>query len=130
MFNSRKKPEIVLSKPVRSVVVKVHQYSIADGKIEEQITDEVTSVGATGESVDVDNPLITDANRAHVVGAWVGNYLKNRMSLEVEWRADTRLDALDIVKVANDYGNTLARMTDVTFKFNGAFQGSGKGSVI
>jgi hypothetical protein len=48
----------------------------------------------------------------------------------VEWRADVRLDALDKVRVDNDYGHSTAIMTDVEFKFNASFSGSGKGKVI
>jgi hypothetical protein len=40
------------------------------------------------------------------------------------------LDALDIVTNTNDYGTNRVRITDVEFKYNGAFRGTGEGKVI
>ena len=129
-FNSYSRPEISLSKPIKEIVIKVHQYSIADGEIKDETTEITVPMGVSGERIDVDNPLITDNSRATTVGLWVGNYLKNRIALDTEWRPDVRLDALDIVKVDNDYGASNVRMTDVSYTFNGAFRGSGKGRVV
>jgi hypothetical protein len=52
------------------------------------------------------------------------------MTLDSSWRADVRLDALDIVKNTNSYNTNNVRMTNVEFKFNGAFRGTGEGKVI
>ena len=129
-FNSTSKPETVLTKPIREIAIKIYQYTIVEGKIEENTTESIISMGNSGERIEVDNPLITNGDRALLVGEWVGNYLQNRLTLDTAWRPDVRLDALDVVKVENDYGDANVRMTDVTFKFNGAFRGSGKGRVI
>lgn len=128
--NSYKKPEIVLSKTIKEVVVKVYEYSIVDNEIKSVATEIVVRVGDNGEQVKVDNPLITDEERAMAVGNWVADYLKNRISLEVDWRPDVRLDALDIIRIANDYDNSNVIMTEVDFNFAGAFRGKGKGRVI
>ena len=130
LSNSYKKPEIVLTKTIKEVVVRVYEYSIVDGKIESVETDVVINVGSSGEQIKVDNPLITDVERATAVGKWVANYLTNRVTLEVEWRPDVRLDALDMVQIANQYGNNNALMTEVKFDFSGAFRGKGKGRVM
>ena len=91
----------------------------------------VTTIsGETGEKVTVDNPLITSQDRAVAIGSWVENYMKNRMTLSSEWRADPRLDALDIVNNENDYGTNNVIMTNVKYSYNGAFRGSGEGRVI
>ena len=74
--------------------------------------------------------MVTDSERATILGNWVGNYLKNRMTLKSVSRADVRLDALDIVSNENDYGTNNVRMTNVEFTFNGAFRGTGEGRVI
>ena len=87
-------------------------------------------VSDVGETITVDNPLITDSERALLVGQWIGDYLKNRMTLKASGRADVRLDALDIVSNENDYGTNTVRMTNVKFDFNGAFRGTGEGRVI
>lgn len=129
-FNSYSKPEITISKSVKQVVVKVYQYSIGDKGIESTTSDISYMVSDVGETITVDNPLITDSERALLVGQWIGDYLKNRMTLKASGRADVRLDALDIVSNENDYGTNTVRMTNVKFDFNGAFRGTGEGRVI
>ncbi len=128
-FNSYSNSEITLSKPIKEIIVKTYQYLQVEDGVEEKIGEITVPIGTMGETITVDNPLITPAN-APAVGAWVGEYLKNRMILDSSWRADVRLDALDIVKNVNDYSSNRVRMTDVEFKFNGAFSGTGKGRVI
>lgn len=130
-FNSYSKSELTIAKSIRQVVVKVYQYSLTDkGEIESTTTEVTTNVGDMGEVIVVDNPLVTDSERAAVLGEWIANYLKNRMTLKSTWRADVRLDAFDIVQNENDYSTNKVRMTDVEFKFNGAFRGTGEGRVI
>lgn len=90
----------------------------------------VTPSGLTGETIAVDNPLITSQDRAIAIGSWVESYMKNRMVLNSEWRADPRLDALDIVDNENDYNTNKVIMTTVEYEYNGAFRGSGEGRVI
>lgn len=129
-FNSYSKSEITLSKSIKQVVVKVYTYTMGEKGVESSVAEVVTNIGDIGEIITVDNPLITDVERASIVGTWIGNYLKNRMTLKSTVRADVRLDALDIVTNENDYGNNNVRMTNVEFTFNGAFRGSGEGRVI
>ena len=132
-FNSYSKSEISLSKPLKQVKVKVYAYTQGDNDIE-YTTTEVTYSGdssnTVGETIVIDNPLITNNTMARSVAEWMYNHLSNRMTLESAWRADVRLDALDIVKNTNDYNTSRVRMTDVEFKYNGAFRGTGKGKVI
>lgn len=129
-FNSYSKPEITLSKPLKQVVVKEYKYTNGTNGIESTSVDVVTSVGATGEIITVDNPLITYDTNASAVGQWVADYLKLRMTIDSSWRADVRLDALDIISNQNEFNTNRVRMTDVAFKFSGAFSGTGKGKVI
>lgn len=89
-----------------------------------------TPSGLTGETVTVDNPLITSQARASAIGSWVEGYMKNRMVLSSKWRADPRLDALDVVANDNDYNTNKVIMTNVNYEYNGAFRGSGEGRVI
>ena len=127
LFNSYSKPEITLSKPIKEVRVKVYSYSSAT----ESTTSEVShNVGTEGETITVDNPLVTDTSRAASLASWLGTHLGHRASLDSSWRVDVRLDALDIVKNENAYTSNKVRMTDVEFKYNGAFTGTGKGKVI
>lgn len=131
-FNSYSKSEISLSKPLKQVDVKVYTYTKTDdGKIEGAVTDtKSVIVGTTGETIVVDNPLITSVDRAESVGNWMANYLKRRMTLNSSWRADVSLDALDTVTNENAYNTNKVLMTDVEFKYNGAFRGTGEGKVM
>lgn len=129
-FNSYSKSEITLSKSIKQVNVKVYEYAIGDKGIESTNTETSSVVGETGEIVTIDNPLVTDVERASIVGQWIGNYLKNRRTLKSVGRADVRLDALDIVTNENEFGTDNMRMTNVKFDFNGAFRGTGEGRTI
>jgi hypothetical protein len=128
--NSYSKSEITLSKSIKQVNVKVHQYTEVDGKVEDTTTEEAIATFMPGETIVVDNPLITDRVRAISVGTWLCTHLGHRMTLDSSWRADVRLDALDIVTNKNSYNTSRVRMTNVEFSFNGAFRGTGEGKVI
>lgn len=126
-FNSYSKSEITLSKPIKEVGVKVYSYTSAT----ESTTREIYNiVGTEGEIITVDNPLVTDEDRALSLAKWLSTHLGHRASLDFSWRVDVRLDALDIVKNENTYSSSKVRMTDVEFRYNGAFTGTGKGKVI
>ena len=86
--------------------------------------------GPKGETISVDNPLITSQDRAKAVGEWVESYMKNRMILTSKWRADPRLDALDVINNENTYNTNKVLMTSVNYSYNGAFKGDAEGRVI
>lgn len=83
-----------------------------------------------GSVQEVDNPLITDDTRAEAVAQWAGEYLKARRQIKISsWRADPRLDALDIVPVANKFGEENVRISRVKYSFKGSFRGDADGRV-
>ncbi len=129
-FNSYSKSEITLSKSIKQVNVKVYQYTIGEKGIEDSSTEIPVILGATGETIVIDNPLVTDNAVAQALGTWIGTHLGHRITLNSSWRADVRLDALDIVTNENSYNTSNVRMTNVEYKFNGAFRGTGEGKVI
>jgi len=83
-----------------------------------------------GEIQKVENPLITTSERAVAIGEWVKDYLSKRKIISSEWRADPRLDVMDIITVKNNYGSSLVRTTSVGFTYNGAFRGTGEGRIL
>ena len=83
-----------------------------------------------GEIQKVENPLITTPERAVAIGEWVKDYLSKRKIISSEWRADPRLDVMDIITVKNNYGSSLVRTTSVSFAYNGAFRGTGEGRIL
>lgn len=133
-FNSYSKAEITLGKPIKQVTVKVYHYTVAEDNplvIEKsETTDLIVPIGTVGETIVIDNPLIVDNKRATAIGTWVGSYLSHRMSLSPTWRADVRLDALDVVTHKNQHRDEALLVTDVKFTYNGAFRGTGEGKVI
>lgn len=127
-FNSYSKSEISLSVPMNDLpIVKIYHYTMGEKGIESTTTE----IETTEKSITIDNPLITDEDTAIWVGILAYAYLSEyRMTLESSWRPDVRLDALDIVINENDYNSKEVRVSDVEFKFNGAFRGTCKGRVI
>lgn len=108
-----------------NVTITVNGYSLESSSVMISTLD-----SEKGETISLDNPLITSQERAITIGSWVKEYMKNRMLLTSEWRADPRLDALDVVNNENDYGVNQVIMTTVSYSYNGAFRGSGEGRVI
>ena len=106
------------------------EISVTGKSIESSSFTVITPSGETGEIITVDNMLITSQDRAVAIGSWVESYMKNRMVLSSEWRADPRLDALDVVENENDYNKNKVIMTNVKYSYNGSFKGSGEGRVI
>ena len=129
-FNSYSKSEVTLAKPLKQVKVKQYTYTRGDKEIESTTTEITCDGGGVGETITIDNPLITKESMARSISEWLFTHLGHRMTLDSSWRADVRLDPLDIVTNTNDYITNQVRMTDVEFKYNGAFRGTGKGKVI
>ena len=129
-FNSYSKSEITISKSIKQVNMKVYQYTMGDKGVESATTEVNLNVGIVGETITIDNPLIVDSNRAYSLARWVGTHLGHRLTLDSSWRADVRLDALDIVTSENRYSDNRVRMTNIQYKYNGAFRGTGEGKVI
>ena len=128
--NSYSKSEVTLGKPIKYVEMKVYFYTMGETGIESTMGAAGAWCGESGESIVVDNPLITDPVWAIEVGRWMGVHLGHRMTLDSSWRADVRLDALDIVTNESNHDIHSVRMTDVKFTYNGAFRGTGEGKVI
>ena len=102
-----------------------------NGKTLNEVKTEVTAINnVIGETITLDNPLITSQDRASIIGEWMRAYLDNRMTITASWRPDTSLDVLDIIRVDNNYTSDNVVMTEVSYNFDGAFSGSGEGRVI
>lgn len=110
-------PERVMTKPPRSVTVN-------DGLW-------VENIASTGEAVSISNPLITQVENATHVGRWASAVLRSRNLVKGSYRADPRLDVLDIVSVESKYSTGfVAAVTEITYEYNGAFRGQYVGREI
>ena len=103
---------------------------ISGTTLKESKTDVITENALSGETITLDNPLVTSQERAESIGRWSIDYLSKRTSLDMSWRADPSIDALDIITSKGEYSPNSVIMTDVTFEYNGTFRGKGKGKVI
>lgn len=83
-----------------------------------------------GEIQEIDNMLITDNTMAERITLLAAKTLSQRKMLKIEsWRADPRLDPLDIIDVENKFSKEAVTMSNVKYVFTGAFRGSGEGRV-
>lgn len=114
-FNSYANSELALSKQLKAVDVNDGQFVLA--------------VGRTGETQPIANPLIADG-QAQAVALWAAGYLQNRRQLSGSFRADPRLDPLDMVRNENQFAASYVLVTEAQFTYNGAFRGSYKGRSI
>ena len=111
-------PEIELSKPIKSVSVT-----------RDDETTYVLTVGDTGETQTVNNPLI--GNQQREIAEWVRDTLATRKTISGEFRADPRLDVFDIVTVQSKYGDIInVAITDIKYTYNGSFKGAYTGKVL
>jgi hypothetical protein len=79
----------------------------------------------------VDNPIIASSEMASSVGQWVKDWMSHRKIIQYSgWRADPRLDALDIISSENKFGTDNVMITSVKYQYTGSFRGSGEGRVI
>ena len=79
-----------------------------------------TKVSENGEVCPMDNPLITDTNRAESVGEWVATYLESRNTYDMNFRQDFALDINDVVYIRTDFEDNIpARITKLQFKLPG-----------
>lgn len=91
----------------------------------------VLNVSERGEVLTVANSLITTAEQAENVAQQLLTYLGKRQRItSSSFRADPRLDALDIISVENEYGNKAIMVDSMSLSFTGCFKGSAGGVVV
>lgn len=112
-------PEFNMSKPLKAVSVTYGENTV------------VVNAGSTGEVQTVSNELISnDAVAESVANAAIG-VLANRKTISGEYRADPRLEPLDVITVHNKYATNTVVVTDITLSTTGgALRGSYTGRVI
>lgn len=86
--------------------------------------------GPTGEVQKVKNPLIQDSEVADAVAEAIGAILEGRKMLTGEYRADPRLDPLDLITTQNKYAQNTVCVTGIEYRYTGAFRGKFEGWVV
>lgn len=111
-FNSYANAEIKRSKQLKAMNINNGQFTL--------------TVGRDGETQPVVNPLI-NSEQAKKVAAWAADYLQNRRIVSGNYRADPRLDPMDVVRNETKYYTAAVIITTVKYSYNGAFRGSYEG---
>lgn len=113
-------PEIELSKPLKNVSVSYGERGTY-----------TLSVGGTGETQTVSNPLVSTEAQAGVIAEWVKGTMNTRKTVSGEYRSDPRLDVFDVVVVQSKYGElSNVAITDIKYTFSGSFKGNYTGRVL
>jgi len=129
-------PEITLSKPLRDIIIKVriNPYTDADGDGFGDVTDKVVlTVRSDGESQTIDNRVLYDWSdeQLNSYAEWVRDTLVSRKTVTGEFRADPRLEVLDVVSIESKYGVIEpVALTTVKYTYNGSFRGYYEGRVV
>lgn len=119
-FHSYSHPEISLSKPLKAVEV-----SYGDNQ------KEMLPVAVSGEVQTVTNEFIKTAVDAQKVASRTADVLKGRQTISGEYRADPRLNALDVVSVESKYAASKVVITEIKYTTTGgAFKGSYTGRIV
>lgn len=132
-FNDMKEePYGAKERPIKSISVKIFTYenkTDKDGNIKpEEVKDDVwyySEMGSVGENLEVENPLIHNAEMAQTLCEWLENYYRNNVEYSVDYRGDARLNANDIIHMESRAINNLqVAIIENNLKFNGAWSGS------
>ena len=134
-------PKITLSKPLRNVVLR--WYGTVDG---ETVANDYVALEVEETGVDqvIDNKrLYLDASLADstqnpeslaktkAYAEWVRDMLVSRKTISGEFRADPRLEVLDVVSIESKYGVVEpVALTTVKYTYNGSFRGYYEGRVL
>jgi hypothetical protein len=101
-------PEFEISKPLKAVEVKYGE----EGS-------HTLSVGTVGEVQTVDNDYVQTAADAQRVATATANVLKGRKTISGEFRADPRLDALDVVTVQSKFATNPVVISEIEYSTTG-----------
>jgi hypothetical protein len=97
------------------VTITVHGREIID-----DVSIVSNKVDDNGEICPLDNPLITDSDRARSLGGWVATYLRNRNSYDANFRQDFSLDINDVILIRSDFEENIpARITKLQYSLPG-----------
>lgn len=119
-FRSYAHPEVSLSKPLKAVEVTYGNNQKS-----------TLNVASSGEIQTVTNEFIKTAADAQKVANRTADILKGRQTISGEYRADPRLNALDVVTVESKYADAEVAITEIKYTTTGgAFKGTYTGRIM
>lgn len=121
MDNLYKEPQISLEPLIKYVDVKYYTNL--------ETTQDVICTNsnvAIGDTLKVDNTLISNSTMASNVGNWIIAIKNLRANYEANWRQNPSMDVLDIVSVQNSYETKNAIITKQEYEYQGYLKGKSK----
>ena len=113
-------PEFEISKPLKAVQVSY-------GESESYLL----PVASSGEVQTVDNVFVKTSSAAQQIAEATAAVLRGRKSISGDFRADPRLDALDIVTVESKYAENAVVISDIKYSTTGgSLRGTYTGRVV
>ena len=113
-------PEFEISKPLKAVEVSYGE----EGRY-------TLTVGTSGEVQTVENDFVNTVEDAERIAKATAEVLKERKTISGEFRADPRLDALDIVTVESKFATNHVVITEIEYSTTGGgFHGRYTGKVV
>lgn len=119
-------PEIELTKPLKQVVIVVHNPQTSS------TVDIPYSVNSSGENIIVDCEYLwySEARLQSISNKYI-NWWKRREVVSGEFRADPRLELFDTVRVETRYGTLWpVLLTYIKYTYNGMFRATYEGKAI
>ena len=103
-----------------------------DGKeYKREINRYVVSHNKNGEDIEWDNPLISTESLAKELEMWLASYYLGRVTYEIDWRGDPRVDANDLFYYElKDGREQMIRAYENSLSFNGAWSGKIKARAV
>lgn len=103
-----------------------------DGKeYKREINRYVVSHNQNGEDIEWDNPLISTESLAKELEIWLASYYLGRVTYEIDWRGDPRVDANDLFYYElKDGREQMIRAYENSLSFNGAWSGKIKARAV
>ncbi|MEG2740481.1 hypothetical protein [Clostridium sp.] len=118
MDNMFKEPQISLEPLIKNVEVKY--YSDLENSVDVICNNSSVEIGDT---LKIDNTLISNSTVATSVGSWIIG-IKNLRALYIaNWRQNPSMDALDIVDIENSYETKKAVITKQEYEYQGYLKG-------
>lgn len=116
-------------KEVKVRVITYEEETDDDGNVSaSQVDDEVyytLTLNDTGTTATYENQLIHTEEMAEDVAYWLGNYYKNMLDYDVDYRGEPKLEAGDYIRVESDYNDALITQIErAELDFSGAYSGN------
>lgn len=112
----------------KDVFVKIYTFQNGEDNTPQVVEDNIylkKSINNSGEIRYCENQLISTEEHARTVAEWLGNYYKNNISYDVQYRGDPVVESADIIFMESDIVNNLQVEVEThKLNFNGAFSGS------